>query len=551
MPESGDIELLAEYQASDSEAAFRGLVERHVNLVYAVALRSTGNAHQAKEITQAVFLVLAKKAHGLSRRTVLSGWLYQTARLTAANFLRTERRRAQREQEAYLQSLMNEPQTDEAWQQIAPLLDEAMGRLGEKDRNAVVLRFFDGRSLGEVGAALGTNADAAKMRVNRALEKLRKFFMKRNVTLTTALIAGAVSANSVQAAPIGLALNVAAAAKTSAVAASTLAVAKGALKIMAWTKAKTATVAAATVLLTIGTTTVVVQKTFGEPSHGGKTVTEWLDQLVIYDYVRNAQGTRVVFRGAEAVTNNAALHALLKIGSRAVPVLVQRIQDRAEWPPEISQAVRAQRWLEWKWERLRGRKPTRIKGLENFPRFQVARKEAACFVLLALGTNGNGGFTRFMEAYAAAPTFESIYGTSLSGAPVGFISSSVVGDARSSLPHRREETFAEILLGLQHTNAACRTVALECIGRFFDEFPKWKARLVELTQDKDPNVQAQALSTLSHICMPWNLSALKFMPPAEIRQVAEAILSNSSSTERVREWAKVVLNSLDQMERNQ
>src|SRR5215510_2427859 len=131
----------------------------------------------------------------------------------------------------------------EVWPQIAPLLDDAMAKLCEKDRDAVVLRFLEGKSLHAVGAVLGVSEDAAKMRVNRAMEKLRRIFSKRGVTLTTALITGAMSANSVQAAPVGLAVTVmAVAAKGAAVGSSTLLLVKGALKLMAWIKAKTAIV---------------------------------------------------------------------------------------------------------------------------------------------------------------------------------------------------------------------------------------------------------------------------------------------------------------------
>jgi RNA polymerase sigma factor (sigma-70 family) len=253
MPESDDIALLKQYADENSESAFAELVTRYVNLVYSAALRSGGNAHAAEEITQAVFIILAGKANQLSRHAVLSGWLYQTARLTAANYLRTEFRRQNREQEAYMQAILNEPDS-EAWRQIAPLLDDAMGWLGEKDRNAIVLRFFENKNLSEVGAALGASEDAAKMRVNRALEKLRKFFTKRGVTSTTAIIAGVVSANSVQAAPVALAktISAVAVAKGAAAGGSTLTLVKGALKIMAWTKAKTAIVAGAAVLLAGG-----------------------------------------------------------------------------------------------------------------------------------------------------------------------------------------------------------------------------------------------------------------------------------------------------------
>src|ERR1017187_7131626 len=232
MPESDDIRLLKQYADENSESTFAELVARYVNLVYSAALRSAGNEHAAEEITQAVFIILARKAKSLGDKTVLSGWLYQTARLTTANYLRGEIRRQNREQEAYMQSILNEPET-EAWRQIAPLLDDAMGRLGEKDRNAIVLRFFENKNLREVGLALGASEDAAKMRVNRALEKLRKFFTNRGVALTTAIIAGAVSVNSVQAAPVGLAATVAAtAAKGTTISATITTLVKGTMKTM-------------------------------------------------------------------------------------------------------------------------------------------------------------------------------------------------------------------------------------------------------------------------------------------------------------------------------
>jgi|ERR1035437_3680911 uncharacterized protein (TIGR03435 family) len=256
-----DHELLAEYARTESEAAFAVLVARYVNLVHSAALRFTGNPHHAEEITQAVFIILARKAGGLRRGTVLSGWLYQTARLTAANFVKGEIRRQRREQEVYMQSTLTEPDSA-AWEQIAPLLDEAMGRLGETDRNAIVLRFFENKTAQEVAASLKLNEAAAHKRVSRALDKLRKMFTKRGMTLTATVIAGAVAANSVQAAPVALAKSVTAVAvaKGAAASGSTLTLIKGALKIMAWTKAKTVVVAGVAVLFATGTTVVVVEK---------------------------------------------------------------------------------------------------------------------------------------------------------------------------------------------------------------------------------------------------------------------------------------------------
>src|ERR1017187_1747873 len=261
MTERDDIALLREFAATESEAAFAALVERHVNLVYSTALRRVGGAHTAQEITQAVFIILARKAKSLGAKTILAGWLHQTARLTAANFLRGEIRRQNREQEAYMQSTLNEPDAN-VWPQIAPLLDDALDKLGERDRNAIVLRFFENKNLREVGTALGASEDAAKMRVNRALEKLRKIFSKRGVAFSAAAIAGAVSANSVHAAPVGLAktISVVAVAKGAAAGGSTLTLVKGALKIMAWTKAKTAVVVGVSVLLAAGTTTLTINE---------------------------------------------------------------------------------------------------------------------------------------------------------------------------------------------------------------------------------------------------------------------------------------------------
>lgn len=260
MTELDDHELLAQYAGAGSEAAFATLVARYVNLVYSAALRSTANRHQAEEITQAVFIILARKAGGLRRAVVLSGWLYQTARLTAANFMRAEARRQRREQEACMQSTLSEA-GPAAWEQIAPLLDEAMGCLGETERNAVVLRFFENKSGHEVAAALKLNEAAVYKRVSRALEKLRGYFVKRGVRVSVAVIAGAVAANSVQAAPVGLAAAAAAAAaKGAAVSGSTLAVIEATLKLIAWAKLKIAMAVGLAAILTVGTTTVAVKK---------------------------------------------------------------------------------------------------------------------------------------------------------------------------------------------------------------------------------------------------------------------------------------------------
>ena len=284
MHELDDNTLLRQYAEQNSETAFAALVARHVDKVYSVALRRTRNAHAAEEITQAVFVILAKKSGRLGAKVILACWLYETARLTALTLIRSEIRRARREQEAHMQTALNENES-EVWPHIAPLLDDALAGLSAADRHAIVLRYFDGKSLGEVGAAMGASEDAAKKRVTRAVEKLRGFFTKRGVTLTATVLTAAISANSVQAAPLGLAATVTATAvKGAVVSGSTLTLIKGALKIMAWTKAKMAIVVGVGVLLVVGTTTVTIHEIrkskFNSEDFWATSYPTWMDGMM-------------------------------------------------------------------------------------------------------------------------------------------------------------------------------------------------------------------------------------------------------------------------------
>jgi uncharacterized protein (TIGR03435 family) len=262
MPDPSDMELLRDFNRSGSEDAFAALVQRHTNLVYSVAFRHVGIAAHAEEITQAVFIILARKAAGLRPDTILEGWLFETTRLTALSFLRGERRRQFREQEAYMQSTLQESTDASVWHQLSPLLDEAMARLGKTDRDAVILRFFKERSMREVAAAMQVSEAAAQRRVLRALEKLHRFFNRHGISSTTAIIAGAIAANSIQAAPVALAQSVTAmaAVKGAAASGSTLTLIKGALKIMAWTKAKMAIAIGVSILFVAGATTVTLKE---------------------------------------------------------------------------------------------------------------------------------------------------------------------------------------------------------------------------------------------------------------------------------------------------
>ena len=253
-----DMDLVRQYARSGSEEAFATLVSRHVNMVYSLALRQVRDTHVAEEVTQTVFVILARKARSLNPKTVVPGWLCRTARFVSAKSLTMQRRREHREQEAYMQS-QSGYQESEVWADIEPLLDAAMAQLGGKDHDAVVLRFFEGRDFKDVGAALGTTEASAKMRVSRALGKLRKFFSKRGLTFSAAMISGAVSAHSVQAAPVALAGSVTLAAiQGTTITTSTLTLVKTTLTLMAWTKLKTAAVISIVALMAVGTATAIV-----------------------------------------------------------------------------------------------------------------------------------------------------------------------------------------------------------------------------------------------------------------------------------------------------
>jgi RNA polymerase sigma factor (sigma-70 family) len=249
MPEMDDMALLRDYALRNSERAFSILVSRHIDLVYSAALRQVGNHHSAEEITQAVFVILARKARSLSSETVLPGWLFRTARLTAANHMRSEIRRARREQQAFMQSNPSDD-SDQLWEQMTPLLNDLIDDLREKDRNALILRFLKGKDYREVAVTLGATEEAAQMRVSRALQKLRRLFAKRGVAISATALGAIITTHGTHAAPAGFAASVATAAmQGTAVTASTLTLVEGTLKIMAWTKLKFAIAAGVVAVL--------------------------------------------------------------------------------------------------------------------------------------------------------------------------------------------------------------------------------------------------------------------------------------------------------------
>lgn len=217
-----DAELLRRYAEEGDDHAFAELVRRHVNLVYSAALRQlNGDAHLATDATQRVFADLARKAGALREHRVLGGWLYTSTRFVTAKLVRGERRRQAREREAQLmEDIMRSDAAVPDWDRIRPVLDDALGELGAADREAIVLRFFEGRDYRTVGLRLALSENAARMRVERALEKLRGCLARHGVDSPAAALALALAGPAVAAAPAGLAAAVTGPALASGAAAA-------------------------------------------------------------------------------------------------------------------------------------------------------------------------------------------------------------------------------------------------------------------------------------------------------------------------------------------
>ena len=266
-----DRELLRRYAREGSEESFREVVLRHYDLVHSAALRQVaGDAHLAQDVAQVVFTVLARKAAKVSHRSVLVSWLYVTTRMAAAQAVRNERRWKARSLNA---DTMEKSQENEAtsvnWECVRLLLDTAMCELRDSDREAILLRFFKGRAFEEAGTELGVSPDAARMRVDRAVDRLRVRLAKHGVTSSAAALAEALAGHSVAAAPAGLA----SAAAVGAISGAASGGALGMASIMSITKLQ---VSLAGTLVAAGLTTGIVmnqknRELTAETSHLAKT----------------------------------------------------------------------------------------------------------------------------------------------------------------------------------------------------------------------------------------------------------------------------------------
>ncbi|PYJ63187.1 MAG: hypothetical protein DME24_01765 [Verrucomicrobia bacterium] len=215
MHEQSDAQLLRGYAQHGDEAAFREIVMRHTDLVYSVAVRCVNSPDLACDIAQSVFTDLSSKARPVAEKLAddasLVGWLYRSTRFAALNQLRNDHRRLAHERQA-MELLLSNSETAPDWDRIRPVLDEAMDNLSDEDRDALLLRYFKNHDFRDVGLALGLSDDAAQKRVSRAVERLREFFAKRGVTVGASGLVVVISANAVQAAPVGLAVTISSAA---------------------------------------------------------------------------------------------------------------------------------------------------------------------------------------------------------------------------------------------------------------------------------------------------------------------------------------------------
>ena len=324
---TSDLDLLGQYARNRAQDAFTEIVRRHVDLVYSAALRQVHSPQLAEEVAQSVFTDLARNAGKLKPDTVLTAWLYQVTRRTAIDVVRHESRRQRREQIASEMNAMNNTASD--WTHVEPFLDEAMQTLDDTDRAAVLLRYFENKSLREVGQTLGTSDDTAQKRVSRAVEHLRKFLSQRGVAVGASGLAVLIAANAVQAAPVGLAVTVSAAAVLAGTAVSTSTVIAATKTIVMTTLQKT--LITATIAAVVGTG---VYEAHRASTLQGQNQTLQQQQATLTEQI------------AQLKSDNEGLSNRVAQASRSPPLSSERLRELLKLRGEVGVLRRQQRELE-------------------------------------------------------------------------------------------------------------------------------------------------------------------------------------------------------------
>jgi len=260
-----DLQLLQQHATHRDPGAFNELVTRHLNWVYSAALRQVQDAHLADDVTQAVFLALSQSAAKLAKGVVLTAWLFRVTQRTSAMAIRSQGRRRKHERRAAIMSSEQQPEMDQqTWEELAPVLDELVGKLNETDRQSILLRYYQQKSFAEISTTLDIDEAAARKRTSRAVEKLRTLLQNKGVTTTSALLVAGLSTYTTQPAPASTAAGIAAVVATPAAASATvLTLTQGALNIMKWSNLKIGSIAAILTLAAIGISLAVAQVSGG------------------------------------------------------------------------------------------------------------------------------------------------------------------------------------------------------------------------------------------------------------------------------------------------
>jgi RNA polymerase sigma factor (sigma-70 family) len=285
-----DVELLEHHRNGD-EQAFAELVRRHIGWVFGVARRRVGDAHLAEDVAQAVFVLLHRKLPKFPSDAAMMSWLHRTARYATDVAVRSEKRRRRHETEAAMMHAQSiDPDPNSEWAELAPLLDELIGRLNRTDREAVLLRYFRGMSFAEVGDALGSSEEAARKRVDRAIARLREFATRRGVaTVTSASLAVGLSQHVAPTAPSGLVATSTGAATApagSALATSISPITQGTLTMMRIAALKSVAAVVVVGVFIVGGTYAVVRPTSKPSTQQHKGLTRDYPKLAPYNSIR-------------------------------------------------------------------------------------------------------------------------------------------------------------------------------------------------------------------------------------------------------------------------